>query len=84
MSACKMVEGGRTRTRCLLKSLDWENRSFHVTLWSCWTDIKLASDFVPGIISFTDFHSKTLVHISKDIGLKKLSGRICTLQRKKQ
>lgn len=40
-------------------------------MWGYWTDIRFASDFVPGVISFTDFRGRTLVHISKDFGLKK-------------
>lgn len=40
-------------------------------MWGYWTDIRFASDFVPGVISFTDFRGRTLVHTSKDFGLKK-------------
>lgn len=51
-------------------------------IWGYWTDIKLASNFVPGFISFTDIHGRTLAHVSKGFGLKKCQRNLYSLMGK--
>jgi len=52
-------------------------------IWGYWADIRLALNFVARVISFTDIYGRTLVHVSKDFGLKKCQRNLYSLMEKK-